>query len=354
MRITQWDRAIEADMIFVGDVHIQNNNHKQIDVLIKDLLELKSITTTLVFLGDILHYHGNLKTPCLNKAYEMFSLLARHFQRVIVLVGNHDYVDEREFLSSEHWMQVLKNISGVVVIDEPRTICSSPYIIATPYVPKGMLIKALEKVDENWNVADLVLCHQEIKGCVLRKGADIDSSIVSEEGDKWIPDYPLLIAGHIHERQNPSANIHYVGSSTHTSFSERNDKKYLTLINFGDNGLFQLYEKELNISIRIQKQMNVEEFTQFVKEEDHKDKELFKIIVEDSFENIAKLKQLVKDKAVNVPETVKLQMMLNSGKKQKNEKRIQMANRNFVDVFMEACAQKNLSNYFRTIVSKLK
>ena len=41
---------------------------------------------------------------------------------------------------------------------------------------------------------------------------------------QWMKDYPNIISGHIHDRQQPQPNIFYTGASLQTSFGDSSDK----------------------------------------------------------------------------------------------------------------------------------
>ena len=46
-------------------------------------------------------------------------------------------------------------------------------------------------------------------------------AIVSSEGDEWLPEWPMVISGHIHDRQQPQPNVYYIGASLQNSFGDQ-------------------------------------------------------------------------------------------------------------------------------------
>lgn len=68
-----------------------------------------------------------------------------------------------------------------------------------------------------FNDATAIFAHQEFYGVKI-------GAIVSENGDKWNKDYPLIISGHIHDYDRPQDNIIYVGTPCQHSFGDRADK----------------------------------------------------------------------------------------------------------------------------------
>ena len=61
----------------------------------------------IIIAGDLLHTHERLHTLALNKAYEMVYVM-RLIARTYVLVGNHDYIQNQQFLTSNYCMTSLQ------------------------------------------------------------------------------------------------------------------------------------------------------------------------------------------------------------------------------------------------------
>jgi hypothetical protein len=60
-------------------------------------------------------------------------------------------------------------------------------------------------------------------------------AMISEEGDVWPAEGPLVISGHIHEQQIIGGNIFYVGTPYQTSFAEEPNKG-IWFFDFKGNG----------------------------------------------------------------------------------------------------------------------
>jgi DNA repair exonuclease SbcCD nuclease subunit len=183
-------------------------------------------------LGDVLHYHERLITPCLNKACEFISRV-RDECLTYVLVGNHDMISHVEFLSDKHWMNALKEWKNIVIVDTVKTLEIKGFnFIFCPYVYPGRFIEALETEKKDWKSVDCIFAHQEFEGCKM-------GAIISVEGDKWNTEYPSVISGHIHDNQTIK-NVYYTGSALQHSFGE-NSKKIIAIIEFKKG------EKEYNL-----------------------------------------------------------------------------------------------------------
>ncbi len=72
-------------------------------------------------------------------------------------------------------------------------------------------------VDPWWKKASLIFAHQEFEGAKM-------GAIISESGDKWPLDAPLIVSGHIHDHQQPQPNIQYTGTPIQHAFGDSADK----------------------------------------------------------------------------------------------------------------------------------
>lgn len=235
-------------ILFIGDVHIKFNNLKEVEILENKIIELKENITFVVIAGDVLDTHEKINTQLLNKAYN-FIQTCRRKAPVYVLVGNHDYINNQQFLTSNHWMNGLKEWDNIYIVDKPTYYDKGKYLFM-PYVPVGRFIEALGVSEEvngpnfDWKKCICIFAHQEMKNCKM-------GPIQSIEGDEWDLDWPMLISGHIHERQCVQKNILYPGSVINHSFG--NDNQGLSLISFSDRGGKNFELSELKIDIGLEK-----------------------------------------------------------------------------------------------------
>ena len=66
-----------------------------------------------------MHYHERIFTQALNKTLEVVTTLL-NYAPVDILVGNHDMINNQQFLTSNHWLNVLAGYKNVTVIDKPE------------------------------------------------------------------------------------------------------------------------------------------------------------------------------------------------------------------------------------------
>lgn len=214
-----------ATALCIGDPHIQVSNLPEVNIFIERVTTLarNKRPDIIVILGDTLHTHERLHTVALNKAYELINNM-RAISKTYVLVGNHDYIQNQQFLTENHWLCGMKEWNNVVIVDRAiSAIIQDEKFVFVPYVPPGRFEEALNTLEEEWEDASGIFAHQEFSGCKM-------GAIISVEGDKWPLTYPHIISGHIHSRQIPQANIYYSGSAMQHAFgeSEKNIIAYLT------------------------------------------------------------------------------------------------------------------------------
>jgi DNA repair exonuclease SbcCD nuclease subunit len=200
-------------VLFVGDPHFKLKNIEYVPLFISKILDMVTHGEFdfVVVAGDVLDNHAKIDVEPLNLAVSFIDSLGR-FTKTFVLVGNHDYKNNQQFLSTHHWMNALKNWPNVVIVDE---VVEHERFLFVPYVPPGRFVEALEtKVvggTEKLETFKAVFAHQEFRGCKM-------GSILSQVGDQWDPTWPTVVSGHIHEKQWSQPNVYYPGSAIQHAF----------------------------------------------------------------------------------------------------------------------------------------
>ena len=226
--------------IAIGDQHFKVDNIIEIEMFIDKIEKLVKLEMPdiIVILGDLLDTHEKIFTIALNKAYE-FVRKMRDVAPTYVLVGNHDYIQNSQFLTENHWMNGMKEWDNTTIVDKVVLVEEfGAKVVLTPYVPNGRFEEALNTVD-GWKDADCIFAHQEFAGCKM-------GAIISTDGDKWPEDYPRIISGHIHSRQIIQGNIYYCGSSIQIAFGESEDK-VIPILNISRGTPYSLREVDLDL-----------------------------------------------------------------------------------------------------------
>lgn len=203
-------------ILAIGDPHFKVDNTEESEHFhqqVKNWL-IQNKVDIIIILGDILHSHEKIFTFAMNTAVN-FITMCSEFAPTYCLVGNHDATSNTIFCGTNHWMNVLKNKTNVTVVDHPTSI--NDKILCCPYVSDGRFIEMLDTYAKDWKQLTLIFAHQLFDG--VQMGA-----IIAENVEEWTDSYPLIISGHIHDRQQVQKNLYYVGSSQQLAFSEKGDK----------------------------------------------------------------------------------------------------------------------------------
>jgi len=245
-------------VLAIGDPHFRTDNIQEVVLFLEKIEDLAKTQEPdlIVILGDVLHTHERLHTTPLNYALSFFDKM-RQIAPTVILVGNHDMLNNQAFLASEsHWMNAMKEWDNVTIADKVvHKTLGGYHFVFVPYVPPGRFIEALNMGEEGvstpeddtsepptpspvqeqprrgggspngecsvqerptpvrgWSSATCIFAHQEFYGCKM-------GAIISVEGDRWSPDYPPVISGHIHSKQTLD-NVYYCGSAMQNAFGE--------------------------------------------------------------------------------------------------------------------------------------
>ena len=204
----------------IGDPHFQINNVNETEELIAkvNVLAEQLCPTFIVILGDLLHTHEKIHTTPFNLANKFITSLAKKAP-VYLIIGNHDYISNQQFLTSNHPFNAFKKVRNVTVCDRVIVRDIEEYkFVFCPYVPPERFEEALDTAEETWTDATCVFAHQEFYGCRF------NPVMTSTEGDIWPDNYPLVVSGHIHNEQWLQDNIYYTGSSMQHAFGETANK----------------------------------------------------------------------------------------------------------------------------------
>lgn len=227
----------------IGDPHFQVSTIPQAEILIEKLHYLVDNLQSLdfvVILGDLLHTHEKIHVAPLKTATHLIVSLAEKIP-VYLIIGNHDQINNQQFLTENHAFNSFKKIAGVIVCDTVVIhIIKGQQFCFCPYVPPGSFLKALNTVGDKWKTSTCIFAHQEFFGCRF------NPTMTSLDGDVWDDDYPLVISGHIHDSQWLQNNIYYVGSSMQHAFGESADKT-IALLKFKNRASFKLKKIDLEL-----------------------------------------------------------------------------------------------------------
>jgi len=210
------------NVLLIGDPHFKINNSAETEVFSRETIKYvekeKDNIAFIVILGDVLHTHEKVHLQPLCQATNFIKELAK-IKYTFVLIGNHDRVNNRVFLTEEHGLVGLKNHPNIHIVDKVKKF---KQFIFVPYVEPGRFQEALDTIDFDMSEIRAIFAHQEFYGVNMK-------THTSEIGDKWSLENPPVFSGHIHSYQIPQKNIIYTGTPYQINFGESEEKSLLFL-----------------------------------------------------------------------------------------------------------------------------
>jgi DNA repair exonuclease SbcCD nuclease subunit len=223
----------------VGDIHFRSKHVLEAEEFMTKCLQKIDDTypSAIILLGDVLDTHEVARNVPFKLACSFIEKCAEKAP-TFVIVGNHDYINNSQYLTDNHFFVPLKKWPNVFIIDKPTKFeISDVKFMLCPYVPNGRFIESIASVyGRKWDTGiNVVFAHQEIRGVNLRSSGFEEST----KGDSYGAGFPPLISGHIHHPQFISPNIYYPGSAMQIASDEDPDK-HVWLVNvdeMSENGL---------------------------------------------------------------------------------------------------------------------
>ena len=125
--------------IAIGDPHISDRHMSMTIEALNNAYEVvnkRRDVTFVVVMGDVFDRHNNVKLEHMKIAFDWLRKISS-ITRTYVLVGNHDRVHNKDFLSSIHPYMGLAS-DKLHIIDKPHIRCGERYKVCfMPYVPPG-------------------------------------------------------------------------------------------------------------------------------------------------------------------------------------------------------------------------
>jgi len=216
-------------LLLVGDPHLKKYKQHEYLPMIEQIVghaeRLKPDGVALM--GDLLDAHDTIDLTAQCDAQRLVFELSQRLQlRTIVLVGNHDRINNSEYLTKYSSLYGLSYTPQIELIDQPKIIdLKGIKIGAVPYIPTGRYEEAIRGTgeEEQWRAVRLNLTHQDWRGSVY-------NGQVSTEGDESLtPEIPTY-NGHIHDYGRPRTHILNIGAPRQIAFGENEDKALVLLI----------------------------------------------------------------------------------------------------------------------------
>jgi DNA repair exonuclease SbcCD nuclease subunit len=238
------------NILIVGDPHFMKHNSYETDQLkneIEKLYNQHQIEYTVI-LGDVLDGFGEIKMLPYNRAIEFLEICQERSKHLFIIVGNHDRINQVDFLTTKSSLRALKKWPNTTVVDIPLsyTFKCGKRALFVPYVYPGRFLEALKEYSFNIEDFDIVFSHQEYGGIKL------DNGPISESKDVYLSTYPLCFNGHIHT-YSKNNNLINVGTPYNKDFGDTIESKSVMMLE-----LDKLNYERIFLNIRKKKTVIIE------------------------------------------------------------------------------------------------
>lgn len=317
-------------VLFVGDPHFKLKNVEYIPLFAARIMSIVTSQNLdfVVVAGDLLDNHDRIDVGPLNLAINFIDSL-RQKVKTFVLVGNHDYINNQQFLTCSHWMNALKCWKNVVIVDDiVQYGLNGSQFLFVPYVPPGRFMEAIETKISKKDIKNFkaIFAHQEFYGCKM-------GPIESKCGDKWDEDCSLIVSGHIHNKQWSQKNIYYPGSAMQHAFGQSVENT-VSILTFSKDEL-SYEEIDLKMPKLTIKYLSVNDVMQPLKFK-NSESQKYKIVIQGNQEEFQTFKKNIRYK--ELLEEFKITFKLKNLVVEQTSNRLK---KSFIDVLTEKIKEEN-------------
>lgn len=240
---------MESKILAIGDPHFKVDNLPLMRIFEQRVIDVinEYRPTTVVILGDILDRFKTAHIGVQTEAVDFLIKVHSTNVQLVILIGNHDRINNEEFLTKVSPFRACKLWSNTILCDDKaRSFYDSRYtFVGVPYVSPGRFNEAIKEFDPKEIKG--YFSHQEYRNSRL----GIKRSVV---GDVWPMDYPVNISGHIHDYEQLQPNLIHVGSPR--------VEDTVSLYTFNDNG-YNEQRIKLNLPKKIKLNLSVAEYLKY-------------------------------------------------------------------------------------------
>lgn len=172
----------------------------------------------VLFLGDLFHQRGMVKTLVFNWGFKTFADYPE--ARIYMLEGNHDNVNNSiNSASSLEPFELLPNVTLVKTYEQLQI--GDDKFTAVAYGEEYEELKTFMSEDD----ATMFLGHLGVEGAQGAGKSRLDGHFTTGDFEK----YELTLLGHYHKRQELLHNMWYVGNPVAQNFADTDEEKgYMT------------------------------------------------------------------------------------------------------------------------------
>ena len=318
-------------ILAIGDPHAKIDNSREITLLTEKLVHLisREQPDVVIVMGDLAHNFARMYLPAWKSIIAFMDGISSVSKKMYYIVGNHDYINNSQYLTDDHFFTVFQSWKGrsVDIVERPTW---HNEILMVPYVYPGRFSEMLEKdTPGDFMAAKAIFCHQEFKNSKM-------GGILSTNGDVWHPDMPMVYNGHIHDRDLLQKNILNIGAPYQTSFGDGSVKSVEMIYISGKK--IKSEPIDLHMPKKITHKLTSDKFKSFSKDTikailNSEDKH--RIIITGTYEEMSKLRKSKEYK--ELAQKVKIVPKYTDTFKRKT-----VHNKSFEDIFAEVLKKESL------------
>lgn len=176
-------------------------------------------------LGDTLDDRSAIPVPTLQTVADMMECVAPDRAHSIKLVGNH----EQHYKSTTVHSGALFRQWYRHVVDRPLTLnLDGVSVVCLPFPAPGDDLEAIltQAMNECQHETRILLGHLDVMGATYPSGGKIEKGL----SQHWFGMFDLCLFGHVHKHQQLAPNAWYVGSPFQQDFTERDQPKYVAIL----------------------------------------------------------------------------------------------------------------------------
>ena len=196
------------------------------------------------FLGDLFESRFCINVHTLNRATEAIKKLCDNFEKVFMILGNHDIYYKN--INNINSVKIFKDLADNITIIEDKPLFLNLYGHSLALIPWGIdLNQIFSNIDQPF---DYVFGHFEINGMELvgsvQTGADYDMSTLYKLS-------PYTFTGHYHISKiygNKNHKINSLGCPLQLDWGDFNKSKYIAILDLAQDqkNKIQMYENTIN------------------------------------------------------------------------------------------------------------
>lgn len=200
-------------VVLISDIHFNINTLKEAEASLRQAIKTSdNLGYTLIICGDLNDTKAIIRAEVANKLLEILS--TRNKSNTIILIGNHDLINEK---GKEHSLNFL---------DPYATIINEPFEWGGYHlIPYQTSLEVFRGIIKGIPEGSTIVMHQGVQGAFMGDYMQDKTSVHIDELKAF-----KVYSGHYHRHQN-IGTVTYIGNPYTLSFGEANDssKGFLVL-----------------------------------------------------------------------------------------------------------------------------